>query len=85
MMLRIIKKYVNKPSFVLQKIFNRNFAAIHKIEPVLALDKAIFVGFSILDLSKLLMYEFHQKYINANRVVMLICFFVVYRHRQLSL
>ena len=59
MMLRIIKKYVNKPSFVLQKIFNRHFAAIHKIEPVLAVDKAIFVGFSILDLSKLLMYEFH--------------------------
>ena len=59
MMLRIIKKYVNKPSFVLQKIFNRNFAAIHKIEPVLTLDKAIFVGFIILDLSKLLMHEFY--------------------------
>ena len=64
------KKYVNRPSFVSQKIFNKNFVAIHEIKPVLKFDKAIYLGFSILDLSKLLMYEFHYKYIkrkyNAN-------------------
>ena len=53
------KKYVSKPSFVLEKIFSRNFVAIHEIQPVLMLDKPIYEGFSILDLSKLLMYEFH--------------------------
>ena len=57
------KKYVSKPSFVSQKIFNENFVAIHEIKPVLTLDKPIYVGFSIVDLSKLLMYEFHYKYI----------------------
>ena len=54
------KKWV---SFVSQKIFSRNFVAIHEIKPVLTLDKPIYVGFSILDLSRLLMYEFHYNYI----------------------
>ena len=56
-------KCISKPSFISQKIFSENFVAIHKIEPVLTLNKPIYVGFSILDLSKLLMYEFHYKYI----------------------
>ena len=46
-------------------MFSKNFVAIHKIKPVLALNKPIYVEFSILDLSKLLMYEFHYKYIKS--------------------
>ena len=49
------KEYVSKPIFLLQKIFNKNFVAIHEIKPVLTLDDPIYVRFSILDLSKLLM------------------------------
>ena len=49
--------------FVSQKMFSKNFVAIHEIKPVLILNKRIYVRFSILDLSKLLMYEFHYKYI----------------------
>ena len=52
-----------KPSFVSQKIFSKNFVAIHEKKLVLTLNKPIYAGFSILDLSKLLMYEFHYKYI----------------------
>ena len=55
------KKWVSRPSFVSEKIFSKDLAAIHEIKPVLALDKPIYVGFIILDLSKLLMYEFHYK------------------------
>ena len=44
-----------------QKIFSKNFVAILKIKPILTLDKPIYVRFSIADLSKLLMYEFHYK------------------------
>ena len=55
------KKYVSKPSFISQKISNKNFVTIHEIKPVLALDKPIYAGFSVLDLSKLLMYEVHYK------------------------
>ena len=43
---------ISKLSFVSQKIFSKNFVAIHEIKP-------IYVGFNILDLSKLLMYEFY--------------------------
>ena len=60
------KDYVrcmSRPSFVSQKIFSKNFVAVHKIKPVLTLNKPIYVGFSILELSKSLMYEFHYKYI----------------------
>ena len=56
---------ISKPSFVSQKIFSKNFVAIHEIKPVLTLNKPVYVGFSILDLSKLLMYEFHYKYIEG--------------------
>ena len=46
------KKYVSKPIFVSQKIFSKNFVAIHEIQSVLTLDKPIYVGFSIYDLTK---------------------------------
>ena len=59
------KNYVSEPSFVSQKIFSKNFVAIHEIKPVLTLDKPIYAGFSILDLSELLMYEFHYKCIKS--------------------
>ena len=52
------KNYVNKPSFVLQKIFSKYFVAFHEIKPALTLDKPIYVGFSVLDLNELLMYDF---------------------------
>ena len=65
-MLDITKKYVSKPNLVSQKIFSKIFVVIHEIKAVLTLDKPIYVGFSILDLSKLIMYEFHYKYINNN-------------------
>ena len=54
-----------KPSFVSQKLFSKNFVAIREIKPVLILNKPVYVGFSILDLSKYFMYEFHYKYIKT--------------------
>ena len=51
-MLKDYKKYVSKPSFVSQKIFSKNFVAIHEIKPVITLYKPIYVGLSILDFSK---------------------------------
>ena len=59
------KKYVSRSSFASQKTVSKNFVSIHEIKPALTLDKLIYVGFSILDLSKLLMHEFHYKYIKT--------------------
>ena len=57
------EKYVSKLNFVSQKFFNKNLLAIHEIKQVLTRNKTIYVGFSVLDLSKYLMYGYHYKYI----------------------
>ena len=56
-------KIVNKPSFVSQKIIDKNFITVHCKKKVLTLNKPIFVGFCILELSKLLMYQFYYDYV----------------------
>ena len=56
-------KIVNKPNFVSQKIIDKYFVAIHCKKTVLTLNKPIYVGFCIIELSKSLMYKFHYDYI----------------------
>ena len=56
---------VSKPSFISQKISSKYFVSIHEIKLVLTLDKSIYVGFSILNLSKLLMYKLHYNYVKG--------------------
>ena len=53
------KKYASKLSFFSRKIFSKYFVAIHEIKLVLLPNIPMFVGLSILDLSKYLMYNFH--------------------------
>ena len=38
-------KYVGRPIFILQKIFNKNLVAMINIKSVLTLDKSIYEGF----------------------------------------
>ena len=51
-------KYTSRPTHITHKIFGKNYAAIHEIKPVLTLSKPIYVGFTVLELSKWLMYDF---------------------------
>ena len=44
-------KCVSRPTFVSQKILDKNLVAIHKVKPVLLLNKPIYVGFCFLELS----------------------------------
>ena len=39
-------------------MFSKNYAAIHEIKLVLMLNKPIYVGFTILELRKWLIYDF---------------------------
>ena len=59
-------KCVSKPNFISQKLFDKNFIAVHQIKAVLTLNKPMYLGFCILELSKLLMYKFHYDYICNN-------------------
>ena len=45
-------KYTSKPTCMTHKILGKYYAAIHEIKPVLILNKPVYVGFSVLDLSK---------------------------------
>ena len=45
------------------KTFQQNFAALHEIKPVLVLNKPVYVGFTVPELSKYLMYDFHYNFI----------------------
>ena len=56
-------KYTSRPTYVTHKLFNKNFAAFHEIKQVLVLNKPIYVGFTVLDLSKWLTYYFHYNFI----------------------
>ena len=64
------KKICKQTKFCFTKTFSENFVALHETKLVLTLNKSIYVGFSIVDLHKLLIYEFHYNYIkrkyNAN-------------------
>ena len=46
-----------------QKIIDKNFVAVYCSKKVLTLKKPIYVGFCILESSKLLMYKCHYDYV----------------------
>ena len=59
-------KYTSKSTYITHKNFGEDYAAIHEIKPVLILSKPIYVGFTVLDLSKWKMYDFHYNFIKKN-------------------
>ena len=59
-------KYISRPTHITHKIFDKDFAAIHGTKPVLILNKPIYVGFTVLDLSTWKMCDFHYNFIKKN-------------------
>ena len=59
-------KYITRPTHITHKISDKNYAAIHEIKPVLTLNKPIYAGFTVLELSKCLMYDFHYNFIKKH-------------------
>ena len=56
-------KCSSKPSYMSHKIFDNKLVAICKSKVALKLNKPAYIGMCILELSKILMYEFHYDYI----------------------
>ena len=66
--IRIVKngedfiKYTSRPTCVNWKAFENNLAAIHEKKISLALNIPIYVWFTVLELSKWKMYNFHYNF-----------------------
>ena len=59
-------KYTSKPTYITHKMFGKYYAAIDEIELDLILSKPIYVEFTVLDLSKWKMYNFHYNFFKNN-------------------
>ena len=57
-----LNKLTSNPTYVSRKIFNENLMAVHKVKETLTLNRPAYVGMCILDLSKMLTYDFHYNY-----------------------
>ena len=60
---KIYEKESVLPTYIPHKIFDKNYAVIHEIKPVLTLSKPVYVRFTVLELSKWLMYDFNYNFI----------------------
>ena len=59
-------KYTSNPTYIIHKLFGKDYIAIHEIKPFLIRNKPIYVGFNVLDLSKSKMYDSHYNFIKTN-------------------
>ena len=64
-------KHTSKPTYIAQRVFGKSYAAGHEIKPVLTLNKPIYVGLTVSESSKRLVYDFHYNFIKKNLMLML--------------
>ena len=57
------KKLSAKPNYKGRKIFSENLISVHMKKTSLTMNKPVYLGMCILDLSKTIMYDFHYNYI----------------------
>ena len=58
-----LKKLSAKPNYKSCKIFNENLISVHMKKTSLTMNKPVYLGMCLLDLSKTIMYDFHYQYI----------------------
>ena len=58
-----IKIRITRPTYIGHKKFGKNLVAIHEKKELLTLNKPIYVGNAILELSKLAMYKFYYDFV----------------------
>ena len=59
------KKLVAKPNFRSRKIFSENLVSVHMKKTSLTMNKPVYLGMCILELSKIIMFDFHYNYIKS--------------------
>ena len=64
--MRDFLKYTSRPTYITHKSFGEDYAAIHEVNPILMLNKPIYVGFTTPGLSKWKMYDFHYNFVKKN-------------------
>ena len=64
----------SKPTFKRFQIFDENLVGVELAQSNILLDKPIYVGFTVLELSKLLMYKFHYDVMKPNFSESVLCF-----------
>ena len=62
---KVAHKLAAKPNYDRCTIFEENLIAVHIKKTKLYFNKTVYLGMSILDLSKCLMYDFHYNYIKT--------------------
>ena len=62
---KVAQKLAAKPNFDRCTIFDENLISVHMKKTKLYFNKSVYLGMSILDLSKSLMYDFHYNYIKT--------------------
>ena len=62
---KVAQKLAAKPNYYHCTIFDENLIAVHMKKTKLYFNKSIYLGMSILNLSKSLMYDFHYNYIKT--------------------
>lgn len=59
------RKYISRPEFKSVTIFDENLVAIELKKTNLILNKPIYIGFTVLELSKKFMYDFYYDYVKT--------------------
>ena len=62
---KVAQKLAAKPNYDRSTIFDENLIAVHMRKTKLYFNKPVYLGMSILDLSKVLMFDFHYNYIKT--------------------
>ena len=56
-------KYASRPTYIGHKKFGKNLVVIHEKKELLILNKPIYAGNTVLELSKLAMYKFYYDFV----------------------
>ena len=72
-----IIKYTSRTTCVNWKVFKNNLAAIYEKKISLTLNKPIYVGFTVLEISKWEMYNFHYNFIKKFLKILHYCLLIL--------